>query len=109
VLCGVAFESITRKFVVPVSGKGDGNTSVLWIIKCGILGGAKAFTGADGAAARRPSAWEEVGTGNNLGKGRYREKESNDEREAKHPGERSAATRLRGGSQKILQLGAGKD
>lgn len=109
--------------------QGDGNASILRIIKCGILRGAKALgthttlqhqpngwwiertyrTGGDGAATRRPGAWEERGTGNDLGKNGYREKESNDEREAKHPEERSTATRLIGGSRKIVQQRAGKD
>lgn len=108
--------------------QGDGNTSILWIIKCSILRSAKALgthatlqhqsngrwikrtyrTGHDGAATRRPGAWEERGTGNDLGKSGYREKESNDEREAKHPEERSTATRLIGGKSKDSTAGGGK-
>ena len=38
----------------------------------------------DGTTTSRPGAWEEVGAGNDLGKGGYGEKESNDERKAKH-------------------------
>jgi len=41
-------------------------------------------TSSDGTTACRPGAWEEVGVGDDLGKGRHGEKESNDEREAKH-------------------------
>jgi len=106
---GVALESITRQLVETVGGKGDRDAGILWVVECCVLGSTETWPSENGSTTCRPSAWEEVGTGNNLGKGRYREKESNDEREAKHPGERSAATRLRGGSQKILQLGAGKD
>jgi len=77
--CGVAHESITRQFVVSVRSKADSDTSVHWIIKRGILGGAEGWASSDGAATRRPEAWKAAGIGNVLGESGHREKESDDE------------------------------
>jgi len=84
VLGGVAHESITRQFVEPISGKGDRYASVLRVIKSGVHRGAESRPSGDGTTTSRPGAWEEAGVGDDLGKGGYGEKESNDERQAKH-------------------------
>jgi len=81
---GIALESITCHFVKPVVSEGDGDTGVLWVIKRGALGGAEVRASSNGTASCRPGAWEEGGTGNDLGEGGYGEKERKDEREAKH-------------------------
>jgi len=83
-LCGVAHESVARQFVEPIGGEGDGYASVLRVVKRGVLRGAEGRASSDGTTTRRPGAWEEVGIGDDLGKCGYGEKESYDEREAKH-------------------------
>jgi len=81
---GVALESITCQFIKPVSGKGDRDTGILWVIERGGLRCAEVRASCDGTTSCRPSAREKSGTCDNLGEGGRGEKEGKDEREAKH-------------------------